>query len=199
MGRKNAIIEAATELFAEKGFNETSTAEIAARSGVAHGTLFYHYKTKEGILLKVYEAVMNSYVRGMQAAIAPASSGLEGIEAAIRFHFRFSTERAREVLVLMRDFPGQFSTPDFPHRNVVAGKTARVIALLQKCLETGMADGSVRPLPTVETAHMVRGLMVGLTRQRLLGPLQVPEAGEEVIRFCRRALIAEVATSTEGR
>jgi AcrR family transcriptional regulator len=194
MGRKNAIIEAATQLFAEKGFNETSTAEIAARAGVAHGTLFYHFKTKEGILLKVYETVMDSYLAGMRAAVAEASLGLAQIEEAVRFHFRFSAERAREILVLMRDFPAQLTAPDFPHRDVVTRKTAGVIALLRTCLEAGMADGSLRPLPAEETAHMVRGLMYGLSRQRLLGPLNVPEVDEEAIRFCHRALAAAPET-----
>lgn len=199
MGRKNAIIEAATQLFADQGFNETSTAEIAAHSGVAHGTLFYHFKTKEGILVRVYETVMDSYLAGMRAAIGGAPSGLEKIEEAVRFHFRFSVERAREVLVLMRDFPAQFTAPGFPHRDVVAEKTGQVIGLLRNCLEAGMADGSIRPLPTKETAHMVRGLMYGLTRQRLLGPLKVPEAGEEVILFCHRALAADTAIFPGGR
>ena len=190
MKRRDAIIEAATCLFAEKGFKETSTAEVAERSGVAHGTLFYHFKTKEGILLNVYEKVADSYFNGLHAAIESAGSGLEAIDEAVRFHFRFSRARANEVLVLMRDFPAQFSAPDFIHRKRVAGKTLRVIKLFRKTLETGMADGSIRPVAAEETAHMLRAMLWGLTRQWMLGPLAVPDLTRETVRFFRNALAA---------
>lgn len=41
------ILEAAIEIFAEKGYASTSTSEIAKRAGVAEGTIFRHYKTKK--------------------------------------------------------------------------------------------------------------------------------------------------------
>lgn len=41
------ILEAAVEMFAEKGYAATSTSEIAKKAGVAEGTIFRHYKTKK--------------------------------------------------------------------------------------------------------------------------------------------------------
>lgn len=41
------ILQAAVEIFAEKGYAATSTSEIAKRAGVAEGTIFRHYKTKK--------------------------------------------------------------------------------------------------------------------------------------------------------
>jgi AcrR family transcriptional regulator len=188
MKRRDAIIEAATYLFSEKGFKETSTAEVAERSGVAQGTLFYHFKTKEGMLLKVYETVMDSYLSGLRTALEGEDTGLEAVLEAVRFHFRFSHAREKEVLVLMRDFPAQFTAPDFPHRGLVAGKSACIIGLLLTSLEAGMADGSIRPIAAEETAHMLRAMLYGLTRQRLLGPFPVPQVTGEAVQFCRQAL-----------
>lgn len=53
-----AIIEAATELFAEKGFSATSTSEIAGRAEVAEGTIFKHYKSKKGLLMAIVSPIM---------------------------------------------------------------------------------------------------------------------------------------------
>ncbi|MBO8157081.1 MAG: TetR/AcrR family transcriptional regulator [Bacillaceae bacterium] len=47
------IIQAAIEIFAEKGYASASTSEIAKRAGVAEGTIFRHYKTKKELLLSI--------------------------------------------------------------------------------------------------------------------------------------------------
>lgn len=47
------ILEAAIEIFAEKGFAAASTSEIAQKAGVAEGTIFRHYKTKKDLLLSI--------------------------------------------------------------------------------------------------------------------------------------------------
>lgn len=48
-----AILEAATDLFAEKGYAGTSTSEIATKAEVAEGTIFKHFKSKKGLLLAI--------------------------------------------------------------------------------------------------------------------------------------------------
>ena len=48
-----AIVEAAIKLFAEKGYANTSTAEIAKVAEVSEGTIFKHYRTKDHLLLSV--------------------------------------------------------------------------------------------------------------------------------------------------
>ena len=48
--RKNEILDAAEELFAAKGYEKTSTGDILDRVGIARGTLYYHFRSKEEIL-----------------------------------------------------------------------------------------------------------------------------------------------------
>lgn len=48
--RKNEILDAAGELFAQKGFDGTSTGDILQKVGIARGTLYYHFKSKEDIM-----------------------------------------------------------------------------------------------------------------------------------------------------
>lgn len=48
--RKNEILDIAGKLFAKKGFDQTSTGEIIAQAGIARGTLYYHFKSKEEIM-----------------------------------------------------------------------------------------------------------------------------------------------------
>lgn len=56
--KQKAILEAATELFAEQGYAGTSTSEIANKAEVAEGTIFKHYKSKKGLLLAIVSPMM---------------------------------------------------------------------------------------------------------------------------------------------
>ncbi|MDA8163496.1 MAG: TetR/AcrR family transcriptional regulator [Desulfobacteraceae bacterium] len=187
--RKEAIVVAAAELFAEKGFSETTTAEVAEQAGVAHGTLFYHFKTKENILLEVFESIMARYQAGMEAAVANAGSGMAAIEALLRFQLAFVEENRQEYLVVLRDFPSYLANSDSPQKAVVQRRLAGVVGVIRQALERGRQDGTIRgDLPVEETAHILRGLVYGLTRHKLLGFLALPPLGEAVVDFCRQAL-----------
>ncbi|WP_342549257.1 TetR/AcrR family transcriptional regulator [Paenibacillus sp. FSL P2-0089] len=48
--RRNEILDAAEELFGQKGFDGTSTGDILGKVGIARGTLYYHFKSKEDIM-----------------------------------------------------------------------------------------------------------------------------------------------------
>jgi len=48
--RRNEILDAAEELFNQKGFDGTSTNDILEKVGIARGTLYYHFKSKEDIM-----------------------------------------------------------------------------------------------------------------------------------------------------
>ncbi|MBN8208227.1 TetR/AcrR family transcriptional regulator [Bacillus sp. NTK071] len=60
--KQKRIVEAAIEMFSEKGFAASSTSEIARRAGVAEGTIFRHYKTKKELLLAIVTPVMGNLV-----------------------------------------------------------------------------------------------------------------------------------------
>ncbi|SCL88406.1 TetR/AcrR family transcriptional regulator [Sporanaerobacter sp. PP17-6a] len=53
--RKNEILDAADELFRQKGFDATSTNDILEKVGIARGTLYYHFKSKEDIMNALIE------------------------------------------------------------------------------------------------------------------------------------------------
>ena len=48
--RKNEILDVAGKLFGKKGYDATSTNDILKEIGIARGTLYYHFKSKEDIL-----------------------------------------------------------------------------------------------------------------------------------------------------
>ena len=189
MNRKQAIMETATRLFAEKGFYNTSTVEIAESAGVAHGTIFYHYKNKEGIMLEIFQHAGDIYLEEMAAAAESRKSGMEKIEAILRFNTAFRHTHSRQLLIFLRDFPEKLNSQESELKTMVEATSERVLELISCCLEAGIADGSIAPVDTRKTAFIINGLTFGLLHMDLLSPVQVPELEEDVNQFCRAALL----------
>jgi AcrR family transcriptional regulator len=71
--RRQQLLTAAARLFRDKGFDATSTRDIAAAVGMHSGSPFYHFKSKDAMLLAVME-------EGMRSAIARQAQALQGAE-----------------------------------------------------------------------------------------------------------------------
>ena len=60
--RRKEILDVAEELFVTKGYDKTSTNDILGRIGIARGTLYYHFKSKEDILNAIIERINSSLI-----------------------------------------------------------------------------------------------------------------------------------------
>src|SRR6187549_2963087 len=73
--KREAILRAATRVFARNGYFNSKVADIAREAGVADGTVYLYFKSKEEILHSIFE-------RNMAEAIAAGRKQLEGISDA---------------------------------------------------------------------------------------------------------------------
>lgn len=80
--RRNEILDAAEELFGQKGFDGTSTGDILGKVGIARGTLYYHFKSKEDIMDALIERT-NVNILGAAQHIA-ADTGIPVIDRILR-------------------------------------------------------------------------------------------------------------------
>jgi len=86
--RRRALLVAAARLFRRKGFDGTSTRDIAAAAGMQSGSPFYHFKTKQALLHAVMEEGMRSAIARQQAALAQAEAATPDIAAQLRLLVR---------------------------------------------------------------------------------------------------------------
>ena len=80
--RKNEILDAADEVFGQKGFDGTSTNDILEKVGIARGTLYYHFKSKEDIMDALIERY-NVRILGAAQEIA-ADKSIPVVERIVR-------------------------------------------------------------------------------------------------------------------
>jgi TetR/AcrR family acrAB operon transcriptional repressor len=69
---RRRILDAAEELFAEKGFEKTSFVDIAARCGISRGSIPWHFKNKDGLLLAVVDRAHQRYLAREQFGDNPS-------------------------------------------------------------------------------------------------------------------------------
>ena len=189
MSRKETILEAATVLFARKGFSATPTSAIAREAGVAEGLVFHYFKTKKGVLLCILKDVTERYLSGCRARFENCRTGLDAVKALIGFHFEFGAENTDALLVLIRDIPGSFcQNLALTNQNSLNGMY-KVLCIWEKCIERGRRDGSLRhDLSPREAAFVIQGMLIGVSRLRLLTSLEASCLSTQATDFCIRAL-----------
>lgn len=65
--RKNEILDIAATLFAQKGFDGTTISDIIEKVGVARGTVYYHFKSKEDVMNALIERTSTELIAGAKA------------------------------------------------------------------------------------------------------------------------------------
>ena len=94
---KNALIEAATALFAERGYRETSVQAIGERAGLSRGSIFWHFDSKEGLLWAVVERAFEAWEAEVLLPDVGNATGVEAMSRALAAHRRFLTERTEAL------------------------------------------------------------------------------------------------------
>src|SRR5215470_13925924 len=80
---RRKIYEAAMELFREKGFEETTMRDIAAKAGVALGGAYYYFSSKDAIVLAFYHEMQESSHEAILEAVAGHKKLKERIRAVL--------------------------------------------------------------------------------------------------------------------
>lgn len=69
--RREQLLEAARKLFTEKGYRGTSTEEIAQKAGLTKGALYFHFKSKEEMLLALVRQMSQRFLHALQSLPTP--------------------------------------------------------------------------------------------------------------------------------
>jgi len=87
--RREHILNAALEVFLERGIQAASIEDIRERSGASVGSLYHRFGSKEGIAAAVYVAALADYQRQFLALLREDRSTEETVKATVRAHLRW--------------------------------------------------------------------------------------------------------------
>jgi AcrR family transcriptional regulator len=133
-----ALLDAASAEFAERGFDATSIRDIAARAGVSLSALYHYYPGKQALLAAILHAGMDAYFEACHAALAKAGPDPAArLAALVATTVRYRAERSVASLILINEA-----------RALPAGERARyqtsarqATDLFRAAIDDGVASG----------------------------------------------------------
>ena len=135
--RRNEILDAADELFTQKGYDGTSTKDILEKVGIARGTLYYHFKSKEDIM----DALIERYnVRLLGAAQEIAQDlNIPLVERIIRvvMALNISDGSSKEIMEHIHK-PQNALMHQKIQRVIINGVTPILTGIIREGIEQGM-------------------------------------------------------------
>lgn len=164
------IVEAAIEIFAEKGYAATSTSEIAQKAGVAEGTIFRHYKTKKDLLLSIVAPTMSKLLapfilRDFQKILDSEYEHFEDfLRAVMRNRLAFALKNASVLKILLHEIPFHPELRERLKRELFPQVTHRI----ERIITHFQTNGDLIEMPPFRLVRMAVSVMVGYILTRCL-------------------------------
>lgn len=151
------ILQAAVDIFGRKGYAGTSVREIVERAGVTKPALYYHFHSKEGLMMAIIDGAAREVRRVVEEVQRHGGTARERIIAlvlALRQLVRLHTSELRVVHSVYYFAPELL--PAFDYRVF----ERIVLAEFDKALRLGIASGEMRPV-SISHASLALGSVLG--------------------------------------
>jgi TetR/AcrR family transcriptional regulator, fatty acid metabolism regulator protein len=139
-GKRERILDAAVKVFAAEGFYNAKVAQIAHEAGVADGTIYLYFKSKDDLLISLFEDRMEGINANLRAALEASTNSAEKLRAVVRLHLDLIEQNrhmAEVICVELRQsskFIKEYANPKF-------GEFLRLIA---GAISDGQKSGELR-------------------------------------------------------
>ena len=187
--RREEILAAATQLFAENGFSDTMTQELADRLGVGKGTIYRYFPSKRDLFLAAADRVMRSLTAQVEAGIAGIEDGLERIARGGTAFLTFFAEHPEYVELLIQE-RAQFkdrTRPTYIEHREERGRIWRQLYADMK------EAGRIRDLEPQQISDVIGNLIYGtMFTNYFAGPGKpVAEQARDILEVVFRGILSD--------
>jgi AcrR family transcriptional regulator len=175
---KDKLLQAAMDVFADRGYHGATVDDIVAASETSKGAFYHYFPSKQGVFLKLLDQLADLVESGVEAAIGQHQGALAKVESALRVVLEVTSERRDLAKILLIEAAAL--GPEFEQSRV--GIHRRFAALIQRHLDRAVADGDIPPQDTGLAAAAWIGAINEVITQALamggdlmagLGPLRM--------------------------
>ena len=173
---RRQVLDTALRLFTQDGFFNTSVHDIARASGVSVGSIYHHFKDKEGIARALYADLVERMVAALEAVERghPDTAGRCRAIVAMLFELTEDEPETMEFMIYAK------------HREFLPGESpvcsSRPFTMMREMISAGMARGEVRSMDPMVASTSVFGGPIRMITARLDGVIDrpLPEFLDEV-------------------
>lgn len=156
------IINAATKVFAKKGFYQAKVSEIAKEAKVADGTIYLYFENKDAILISLFEEQMEGVLHNMRKQISKEKDAVKKIEKFALSHLRL-IEQNKDMAEIIQVELRQSTKFMKEYKNE---KFAQYLDLISEIIQEGQEKGIFK-----------KGIVPGIAKRAFFGAL------DEMSRF----------------
>jgi len=181
--RRAELISAAAASFAQRGVASTAVSDIVKAAGVAQGTFYLYFDSKDDAVLAVVDRIAAAIVKDTAARIESASTAVDKLLALCDVLSEAGAEPEAAALVDLMHLPEN----RILHDRLAEDMTQRLVPLLEAIVEQGVAEGVFSVADTRAAAWFV---LAGLQSVELAGTAiaEMPAALAKATELALRAL-----------
>ncbi len=184
--RKEEIIKIAAQLFSEKSYHDVTMDEIAEKVGVAKGTIYLYFESKEKLYLEILEDRHEAIESLLEKEIAKNDPAPQKLRKILIIIFKFYRQNLDVLRILSRDETHLIRE----HYEFTEHWRLRRIKLYEKILERGVKEGSFLPTNIKLTSQIIFGL-VRSVMFFYKADKSAEETVEEVFSVIARGILAD--------
>ncbi len=148
--RRSDLVHAALKVFEQKGYSETRISAIVKEAGVAQGTFYIYFKSKEDVLDAVSEHLLHHIVEVAESAAASDQTAVEKVQEIIRAWLEFTTSPG-PLIEELHDPRHAILHDQLAHKGI-----EKLMPPLTEIVKQGVSEGSMNALyPEVTAANWV--------------------------------------------
>lgn len=139
--KREKLLTAALKLFVDRGVQNTSTAEIAREAGMAAGTLFLYFPTKQALLDALVIEIAKGQTENITALLSPDLSARESFYVIWSSSLRWFIAHLPDYQYVQQVRDTGMISAD------VTKETEKIFAFYYAAIQKGLAEGSIQPYP----------------------------------------------------
>jgi TetR/AcrR family fatty acid metabolism transcriptional regulator len=174
--RREQIVEAATRVFAQKGFSRATTREVAREAGVSEGTIYNYFEDKDALLMAILERLNETERRAEDFEEGMATDFRGFLEEYLRRRMSLIWENREVFRVVLSEMLVNAELREFYLRQVVE-PTMRIA---EENFRSRMKQGEVRQTDAPLAMRSVAGAVLGVLMLGLLGDEEIGSRSDEV-------------------
>lgn len=181
---REALFEAATELFAERGFDGAKVEAIARRAGINKAMISYHFGGKKGLYTAIIEATIEAFRERFAAVVDETQPAAERLWRFVDAFAAVATRRPGFPPMMIREVISGGRNLD----DSVFHRFLEIFSLVRDIIDQGVREGSFRPVdPLLTHLSLIGNLMfffsTTATRERVLAISQLPVEAPNPARY----------------
>jgi AcrR family transcriptional regulator len=181
--KPGAILAAALELFAERGFHATNVPHMADRAGVSVGTLYHYFANKEAIANELYRRVRKEMVKAVYLNLPAGVPPSEQVRVLWQRSVAFAMAKPLAFRFLEMHHHGSYLD------EVSRALDRQVMAGTHETMELGRLSGVLKPMHDEVLAAFIDGGIRHLVQAAQEGRLQLtPEVVDQAAACCWQAI-----------